>query len=402
MALLAATAAVTLMFAGLASAKKQKPPPGPTLTYTMFLLPEVMKRADAMNQWGDIVGDQYLYTAEGVLVDLTTMIDPVAFPDLDMGVAVDINDERQIVGTCGKWEWVERVVDGELVLVEEKTPRAFLATFVDSSLYLQNFTLLPDKMTIDGVEYEVQPSPTAVNNNGEVVGTEYMTIDSVDWGYHAFYWDGVDTDEVTHLIATEISSPIYGTRAMDINDAGQIVGQFRVEDGSHAFRLTIDGGFEVEFIDLGGLRKRPINNPAAINQYGEVTGNCRGPYYYDRAYFYSNEDGIENLGTLFNSRYSVSNAASINSSGHIVGGSGQAHDWTDPEGGPFLYTKQLGMVGLAAMVVDPPAGAIAGSLAPQCVIDPKEGKVHGLICGNVEVIVNDVYTYRACLLTPSN
>ena len=391
--LLATTVAVTLMFAGQTQAKQ--PPSGPAVTYDLTLLPAVMETAVAMNQNGDIVGDQYLYiSAAGQLVDLSLLIDPVAFPDVVMGVAADINDGRQIVGSCSEWI----VVDG----VPRSVPRAFLATVDDTGTYFEAFALLPLTMFIDGQEYEAHPTPEAINNNGHVVGTAYVGEIAEYGEEHAFLWTG-DTDALMDLIGREDSGPPYFSSATDINDVEQIVGRFNVEGDRHGYRLTLfPNGTVEEFIDLGGLPKRPNNYPTAINQQGDVTGRCQGPRYYDRAYLYSDDGGITDLGTLFNSRYSVCGANDLNSRGHVVGGGWEAHDWTDPRSGAFLYTEEVGMVNVSTLVPDWDPSWIPQSLSVTSIIDPEEGKVFGAICGRVTVMEDGVDTFRGCLLTPVN
>lgn len=368
---------MTLLVLGLASTiplsvakgPKPKPPPPPTVTYDMELLPAPLARAVGMNNFGDVVGEQFLYVAEtGEVVDLTSLTGvPEEMINLN---AVDINDfnldsQRQIVGNY----------------VDPNGLHAYVGTIegLGSDLTFVAFTIF------DGPADFPYLYPYAINNSGDVAGS--MESDAPGVPGHAFVWTA--TGGTVDLVGGPDASI-----ARDINDAGEVAGDMIVDGERHAFRYTQEGVVE----DLGGLRKRPRSWGYGINSQGQIVGYCSGDYYYSRSFRFTVGEGLEDLGTLYKDRYSWSRGFAINSSSHVVGQSGESHDWTDPRQAGFLYTDETGMLDIATLISNPPEGWDPTSIYPVAVGDPVPGESFGDICGSVKV--DDIEV--PFLLRPSN
>jgi probable HAF family extracellular repeat protein len=359
----------------VAKGPKPKPPPAPTVSYDMELLPAPLTRVVGMNNFGDVVGDQFLYTAEtGQVVDLRSLS---GLPDGWINLnAVDINDlnlelQRQIVGN-----YVD--LDGLHAY------RGIIEYVEGGGLAFTEFTIF------DGTEDFPLVYPYAINNNGDVVGLmedDPPDPEVPDVPGHAFLWTEMG-GTVDLVVGPD------GSIARDINDAGEVAGDMTVSGERHAFRYTQAGGVE----DLGGLRKRPRSWGNGINSQGQITGYCSGDYYYSRTFRFTVGEGMEDLGTLYKDRYSWSRGFAINSSGHVVGQSGESHDWTDPRQAGFLHTDETGMLDIATLVSNPPAGWDPMSIYPVAVGDPASGEDFGPIGGSVKI--NDINV--PFLLRPAN
>ena len=84
-----------------------------------------------------------------------------------------------------------------------------------------------------------------------------------------------------------------GSRAVAVNDSGQVVGTSQAADGSnHGFSWTTGGGM----IDLGALG--PNGRPAAVNESGEVVGTRYGDDGSQHAFLWTASGGMVDLGTL--------------------------------------------------------------------------------------------------------
>jgi len=132
-------------------------------------------------------------------------------------------------------------------------------------------------------------SPAAINNLGQVVGTD---------GAQAVLYSGGGL--------TYLGSPSGRSYAYGINDAGQIVGQY---GGNQAFSYS--GG---AYTDIG-----PANSTATgINNAGQITGNVTTDSGF-QGYVYSN--GTVTSLTPTNATYSTANG--INNNGQIAGSAGE-------------------------------------------------------------------------------
>ena len=173
----------------------------------------------------------------------------------------------------------------------------------------------------------------AVNASGQVAG--FALSDA----FHAFrYTDGAGVIE----LATPDGRSSYG---YGINDAGHVTGCLRVADGSlHAF--VWDGmGAPVDLGTLGGSQ----SCGAAINRAGQVVGeSLLFGDMFRHAFRYSPAAGLQDLGSLGGDE---SAATAINDQGAVVG-------WSSDATGAqraFVYTDADGLVDLNTRI-DPACG----------------------------------------------
>jgi probable HAF family extracellular repeat protein len=170
---------------------------------------------------------------------------------------------------------------------------------------------------------------TAINTSGLVVGFAWTEGDK---SAHAFlYANGAMQDLGAFGIVGEFNSS-----ALDINDAGQVVGWAVLPDlSAHAF-LYRDGLMK----DLGTLGGR-YSEAAGINATGQVCGSSQSVEESEwRAFVYAN-GVMKSLGTLGGDE---SHAYGINDAGQVVGWSFNA-----TAASAFLYSdgvmKDLGTLG---------------------------------------------------------
>ncbi|MDP2030564.1 MAG: PEP-CTERM sorting domain-containing protein [Thiobacillus sp.] len=185
----------------------------------------------------------------------------------------DINDVGQVVGYG-----VQAYTTSENAFVRTSAPGTL--TYLSSSYYYD--------------------SASAINNRGQVAGSG---ADHLSTGrYGAFVWDTA-TGVVTHLG--------QGSIAVDINDAGQVVGKIGsnvvVWNGTTATVLgTLSGG---------------ESEAKAINNAGQVVGYSKAQNGYGHATLWNNTTAID-LGSLGGH----SQAMGINNAGQVVGTSYTAAD----------------------------------------------------------------------------
>lgn len=173
---------------------------------------------------------------------------------------------------------------------------------------------------------------TAINNFGQIVGyVGGYNTDGISFRQHAFlYQNGVMAD--LGILGNPASVPNYPiSRANDINDSGQIVGDSGIFDGDinlghHGF-LYEDGQMK-DLLTLSGYNI----NPLAINESGQIVGDfptsdpeIRHAVLYDHG-------TVTDLGSLGGS----STASSINDIGQIVG------DYKDTDGNFHFFLYENG------------------------------------------------------------
>lgn len=203
----------------------------------------------------------------------------------------------------------------------------------------------------------------AINERGDVVGasqTEPGT--SVK---HAFLWTAKDG-------MRDLLPQAAWSEALDINNQGQVVGDFRTTETSRtrAFLWDPQKGLQ-ELPTLGGDGDTIAR---AINDRGQVAGSSVAQIsgiIPQRAFLWDPRTGIRDLGTLGASN---SGALGINNRGQVVGWSGVYNDFVtraflwDPAAG----MQDLGTQGRAGRAADiNEAGQAVGSQL-QATVDPFE------------------------------
>jgi probable HAF family extracellular repeat protein len=122
------------------------------------------------------------------------------------------------------------------------------------------------------------------------------------------------------------------TRAVDINDSGQVIGHITTARSGQGFVWTAEGGMVVLEESLG---------PVAINNAGQVAGTMTLPDGSIHAFLWSSEGGVVDLGTLGGGQRSFGRA--LNNAGQVVGYSFIAGDCLTRA---FVWSPSTGMVDL--------------------------------------------------------
>ncbi len=151
--------------------------------------------------------------------------------------------------------------------------------------------------------------PTAVNNNGEVVGHSSTTIDGNEGPDQAFFWSaGV----MTGLNSADTLS----SWATHINDSGVIVGRAFTAAGSRAFRYDHAGDMTMTYLHNIGFEA--LTEATGINNAGQITGNGPGGAFVftsESNWHYLPADGVR-----------MHSARGINNIGQVIGW-GESNDF---------------------------------------------------------------------------
>ncbi len=150
--------------------------------------------------------------------------------------------------------------------------------------------------------------PAAINNNGQIAGTSQVQAAVYDQGMLR-YLDG----------------PGFNSRAHDINDKGQVVGDYE-RNGKFRGFLYSDGVMQ----DIGNADNE-LSIAYAINARGDIVGMTQIPGLALHAFLY-NKTGMHDLGGP-GGDWSI--ATDINDAGQITGlyGSGSWRRAAPPTGG---------------------------------------------------------------------
>ena len=161
--------------------------------------------------------------------------------------------------------------------------------------------------------------PQAINSSGEVVG--YVSDNHT---YRAAFWSGSSVADLNDLLPG--GSGWVLSAAMDINDAGQIVGVGERNGESRGYRL--DDGVITDFGALGDTTSGVIS----INELGQVAGVAEDAEGESHAFLWA--DGVMTRLGPFDGNYSY--ATDINDAGQIVGNFG-TDDGKSLSWFPFLW-----------------------------------------------------------------
>lgn len=403
LALLSIAAAVALVSAGLALGKKPpKPPPEPpppepqpTVTYSMTFLPSLpgqsVVNVHDLNNHGEVVGSSrhegalrpFLYTPADGVVDLNDLISEEDKACWVLSSASGINDAGQIVG--------RGYLNGQ--------SRAFRFTpgLEGAPPVVENLG------TLAGDSRACHINEPGENHPAEVTGWYYDA--GVGSHTHAFLYTDADGDGTQEMIDI---GDLGGNWAIpySINNYGQVTGVSRIVDSplsryQRAFRYTPGvAGLPGVMENLTPLLEGSAGND--IDDNGHVVGWMRTGDKYRawpviRAFLYTDEDGLIDLGTL--GGY-TSSAIGINSSGDIVGIS---KDGTtkDPVAQPqhgFLYTNKTDTGEFAMFKLEDPELIVNLPGDLQGYIEPARINDSGQICGRIRVDPSN--PIQAVLLTP--
>ncbi len=167
--------------------------------------------------------------------------------------------------------------------------------------------------------------PQAMNQQGHVVGSSRGSGGTL----RAFVW----TPENGIL---EIEAPGW-SEALDINDSDQVVGY----SDNRAFTWSRWDGFQ--YI---GPEEALFSAATSVNRSGQVVGWARYQEDQPRAFFWSSEEGLIDLGSL-NLSFPLSMAYEISDRGVVVEHSlSMVGDGQDQEVRAFRWTPENGMEGL--------------------------------------------------------
>jgi len=263
--------------------------------------------ASGINLLGEVVGSSafsspfdgdthaFLWTMNGGMKDLGTLGCP------DITGANGINQSGQVAGTST----IEPCAGGGLY-------RAFVWSDQEG---------MQDLGTLFGGTYSLG---NAINALGQVVG--YSDCSNCD-GSHPFLWDSLGSHDLGVLPGGSSGA------AIGLNDFGDVVG---MSDSAHsigsAFLWTQGGGM----VDLGILVGGQWSAAYAVNDFGQVVGasdttgethrfrwrNGRPTASGSHAFIWSSDVGMRDLNHVLipqNSRWLLTQAHAINSSGQIVG-----------------------------------------------------------------------------------
>ena len=176
-----------------------------------------------------------------------------------------------------------------------------------------------------------------MNASGEVVGYASTEANSI----HAFLYSG----GVMRDLGT-LRGSYSQTRAVAINDRGDVVGNDRLSDD----RAFVYRGGVMQ--DLGTLQSGGFSAASAIDAKGQIVGSAQlltGPYPGAiHGFLYANDLMSDMTGFGIPDYYQIL-PYSINTSGHIVG---DAYDlrYTSFRYSAFLYTPASGMVDLNTLL----------------------------------------------------
>jgi probable HAF family extracellular repeat protein len=213
---------------------------------------------------------------------------------------------------------------------------------------------------------------TGINENGDVTG--YALSLEFERCFHPFLWTAPAGPMQDLMAGSDLDIDVDAPPT--INNTCQVTATAGGWADCCAWRYTPGVGWE----DLGGLWQDPKTgggiSPAearGINNFGDVVGtSVAEPHRTNpdwRAFLYSDELGMENLGTLAPPKkgkswddWSDSAANAVNDNGYVVGGSCLGDSDASPNRAAFIWHRSFGMVNLDNVIDGLPEGCTVGAV----------------------------------------
>jgi probable HAF family extracellular repeat protein len=185
-------------------------------------------------------------------------------------------------------------------------------------------------------------APDGLNDAGQVVG-ESQTANPNNHG-DPFLWDSSNGMQDLGTLGGPPNS-LADNSGHSINSQGMVAGQAAVDSVvSHAFFYS--DGTKTDLGKLPGVYSQYNSAAYGLNDAGQVVGyaNFIG-VFYERAFLWDSQNGIQNLGTLGEGQFSF--AYGINTSGQVVGDSDVFEGSLEHA---FVWDSQNGMQDLNSLI----------------------------------------------------
>lgn len=252
---------------------------------------------------------------------ITPLGEPMNFEDYPDIAVMDLNNYGQIVGNIGSG-YGAFIYEQELGF-QTLGPNVDFAQKINdrgqilASSGFYDYFLLPGKQPVVSLPGIGETDAIDMNNAGQIVGST-QTID-YDSPYHAYLY--TPSTGVTELLAAPGAPLSTESRATNINDVGDIVGLFPWQDTFTQLRLR-DG----TYIPLGN-RSTTLLTPVEINNRREVILYQSGGRGRRITFLYTPDAGLVDINAQLGETHIW--ATDINNLGEFVGAIGLT---------PFIYS----------------------------------------------------------------
>jgi probable HAF family extracellular repeat protein len=267
--------------------------------------------AVGLNDAGQVTGSETLITVSGDFFPFRWSTATGAVPIsgcCDTRSGNDINDAGTVVGT------------------------AQTNAFAGNHGFVATGTTMTTLPALPGSDVELSSGAIAINNSGQIVGVSPASGGA--FASHAVLWSAAG--------AIQDLGTLGGTNsaAIDINDAGQVIGSSQTAGNSatHFFLWSSGSGMQ----DLNTLIDPNVTSVVEINTSGQIIGTYSPTNGGSHAFIYTPGSGLRDLGTLGGT---TSAPTGLNDKGDVVGSSTLANGTTHA----FLWTAAEGMEDITAL-----------------------------------------------------